>query len=90
MAADPSAIIWVSVGEAERKARTGVTIKLLTIGGSAASSKNVRSGDYPLSRPLLLVTKEAPTGTVRSFLEFCVSSQVTDLILAFDFVPYLD
>lgn len=90
VAADPDAIIWVSVGEAERKARTGVPIKLLAVGGVAATSKNVRSGNYPISRPLSLVTRGTPTGTARAFIEFCVSSQITDLVLAFDFVPYLD
>lgn len=90
VAADPHAIIWVSVGEAERKARDGVPIKLLAVGGVAAGSKTVRSGNYPISRPLTLVTRGTPMGTARAFIEFCVSSQVTDLVLAFDFVPYLD
>lgn len=90
VAADPHAMIWVSVGESERKARDGVPIKLLAVGGVAASSKNVRNGNYPLSRPLTLVTRGTPTGAARIFLEFSVSSQVTDLVLAFDFVPYLD
>lgn len=90
VAADPHAMIWVSVGEAERKARDGAAIKLLAVGGVAASSRTVRSGNYPIARPLTLVTRGAPTGTARAFIEFCVSSQITDLVLAFDFVPYLD
>lgn len=90
VAADPHAMIWLSVGEAERKARAGVPIKLLAIGGVVASSKNIRSGNYPISRPLTLVTRGTPAGAARAFIEFCVSSQVTDLVLAFDFVPYLD
>lgn len=90
VAADPSAIIYVSVGEAERNARDGVSIKLLAVGGVPASSKNVRNGNYPLSRPLTLVTRGTPTGKTRAFIEYCLSSQVTDLVLAFDFVPYLD
>lgn len=90
VATDPHAIVYVSVGEAERKARDGVPIKLLTIGGVPASSKNVRNGNYPLSRPLALVTRGTPSGKGRAFIEYCVSSQITDLVLAFDFVPYLD
>lgn len=90
VAADPDALIWVSVGEAERKARDGVPIKLLAVGGVLASSKSVRSGNYPISRPLTLVTRGSPAGAARAFIEYCVSSQVTDLVLAFDFVPYLD
>ena len=90
VAADPRAIVYVSVGEAERKARDGAPIKLLAIDGVTASSRNVRSGNYPLSRPLTLVTRGTPSGKTRAFIEYCVSSQVTDLVLAFDFVPYLD
>ena len=90
VAADPHAVIWLSVGEAERKARDGVPIKLLAIGGVPASSRNVRTGNYPISRPLTLVTRGTPSGRTRAFIEYCVSSQVTDLVLAFDFVPYLD
>lgn len=90
VAADAQAIIWVSVGEAEREILKGVPVKLLAVGGVAASSRNVRSGNYPISRPLTLVTRGTPTGAVRAFIEFCVSSQITDLIVAFDFVPYLD
>lgn len=90
VAADPRAVVWVSLGEAERKALGGVPIKLLAVGGVAASSRNVRNGNYPISRPLTLVTRGTPTGAARAFIEFCVSAQITDMVVAFDFVPYLD
>lgn len=90
VAADPRAIVWVSLGEAERKALGGVPIKLLAVGGVAASSRNVRNGNYPISRPLTLVTRGTPTGAARAFIEFCVSAQITDMVVVFDFVPYLD
>ena len=90
VADDPSAIVFVSVGEAERKAAGGVPVKLLAIDGVPATSATVRNGNYPMSRPLMLVHRGAPAGYSRKFIEYCLSSQVTDLILAFDFVPYLD
>jgi phosphate transport system substrate-binding protein len=90
VANDPDAIIFVSVGEAERRARAGSPIRLLNIDGVSPTSTNVRTENYPISRPLTLVTRHRPTGITRSFIEFCVSSQVTDLILSFDFIPYLD
>lgn len=90
VAADPQAVIYVSLGEAERKAREGVPVKLLAIGGVVASSRNIRSGNYPLSRPLILVMRGTPTGMARTFFEYCVSSEITDLVRAFDFIPYLD
>lgn len=90
VAANANAIIYVSLGEAERKVRSGTPVKLLMVDGVAATSKNVRSNDYPIARALTLVTRGTPTGPVRAFIEFCVSSQITDLILTFNYVPYLD
>ena len=65
-------------------------IKLLPTGGVVASSRNIRNGNFPISRPLTLVTRERPTGLTKAFVEYCASSQVTDLIVAYNFVPYLD
>lgn len=87
---NPNAIVYVSVGEAERKAQGGAPIKLLPVEGVAANSRNVRSGDFPISRPLLLVTSSLPRGLAKAFIEFSLSPQVTELILAHDFVPYAD
>lgn len=87
---NPNAIAYVSVGEAERRAQAGTPIKLLPVGGVAATSNNIRTGNFPISRPLTLVTKSLPTGLAKEFIEFSLSSQVMDLILAHDFVPYQD
>lgn len=90
VAADPLAIVYLSVGEAERKVQLGQTIKLLAIDGVFATGANVRSSNYPLSRPLTLVSRGAPMGLAKGFIEYCVTSQVTDLIINYDFMPYLD
>lgn len=87
---NPNAIVYISVGEAERNANAGVPIKLLQAGGVAASSKTIRNGNYPISRPLVLVTKGLPSGLTKIFIEFCLSSQITDLVEAYKFVSYLD
>jgi phosphate transport system substrate-binding protein len=60
------------------------------IDGVAATSRAIRSGDYPLARPLSLVTKGNPAGLAKLFIEYAASSQVSDLVIAHDFVPYLD
>jgi len=90
VAADPLAIEYVSVGEAERAVNSGSHIKLLAIGGIQATSADVRAGRYPIARPLLLVRRTAPTGAAQQFIEFCLSRQVSDLIAAYDFVAYQD
>lgn len=90
IAETPRAIVYVSVGEAERNAKAGVPIKMLPIGGIEATSQNVRQGSFPISRPLTLVVRGLPKGLAKSFVEFSLSSQVTDLVITYDFIPYLD
>ncbi|HVO88569.1 MAG TPA: hypothetical protein VMV45_08505 [Casimicrobiaceae bacterium] len=65
-------------------------IKLLDVEGVAASVRNIRNGNFPISRPLLLITSNAPSGAAKKFITFALSSQATASIDAFDFVPYLD
>jgi hypothetical protein len=38
----------------------------------------------------LFFTQGAPAGLVNTFIEYASPSQVTDLIVSHDFVPYLD
>lgn len=87
---NPNGIAYISVGEAERQALAGVPIKLVPVAGVAATSRNIRSGDFPLSRPLTLVTRELPKGLPKAFIDFALSPEVTDIIRKYDFVPYLD
>lgn len=90
MIENPNAILYMSVGEAERRMQAGVPIRLLPVDGVAASSRSIRDGNFPISRALSLIVKGIPTGLAKAFIEYAVSSQVTDLVVAHDFVPYLD
>jgi len=90
VAENPDAIVYISVGEAERAVRRGTPIKPLPLQQVASTIRNVRSNYYPLSRPLTLVTRGVPSGAAKQFLDFAMSSQVTDLIREYSFVPYLD
>lgn len=90
VAGNRHAIGYVSIGTAEYDAAHGVPIKLLPIGGVAASTENVRKGVFPLSRPLHLVTRTAPSGLAKSFIEYAQSQAVYDLIRQQYFVPLAD
>ncbi len=88
VAGNPDAIGYVSVGSAGYAATHGVPIKLLPLDGVAASAETVADGSFPLARPLVLVTKPQPGNPlVRPFLDFALSAEVNDLILALSFVP---
>lgn len=87
---NPNGITYLSVGTAQQQADTGAPIKLLPINGVAATTKNIRTRNFPISRPLLLLTKEVPTGLARDFINFSLSSQITDIVSQHHFVAYLD
>lgn len=87
VAGNPGAIGYVSIGTAEFEAVQGTPIKLLPMEGVAATVANVRDGHFPLSRPLNLVTKGAPSGLAKRFIDFARSGKINDLVEAQFFVP---
>ncbi len=90
VAGNRNAIGYVSIGTAEYDATHGVPIKLLPVGGVAASTESVRTGAFPLSRPLHLVTRTSPSGLAKAFIEYAQSQAVYDLIRQQYFVPLAD
>lgn len=90
VAGDRGAIVFMSIGEAERAVEAGQPVRLVAVDGIDASSRSVRKGDFPIARPLTLVTRGLPRGLAREFIEFAMSSSVTGLIRQLDFVPYVD
>jgi phosphate transport system substrate-binding protein len=53
----------------------GPGLKPLSVNGIPISVANVRNGTYPLSRPLYLITRGAPKGAVKDFLEFVLGPE---------------
>jgi len=87
VAGSPGAIGYVSIGTAEADAQSGVEIKLLPLGGVAATSENVTSGAFPMSRPLNLVTHGTPGELAKAFIDYAQSEQVHDIVQRQYFVP---
>jgi len=87
VAGNPNSIGYVSIGTAEHNASNKVPIKLLPVSGIAATTENVQNGKFPISRPLNLVTKTAPQGLNKEFIEFARSPKVQDIVKEQNFVP---
>ena len=66
---DSHAIGFISFGYVDN------TVKALSIDGIEATAENAKSGTYPIVRPLYFLTKEAPTGLVKEFIDFCLSDE---------------
>ena len=67
VAQHPEAIGYVSMG------RLSQEVKVLEIEGMAPTPKSVRQGGYHLLRPLFLITRQEPTGEIKSFVDFVLS-----------------
>ena len=61
-------------------------IRALPVDGSAPTRGAVQRGAYPLKRPLILVTKDVPTGDTKAFFAFMLASEA-QAIVARKFVP---
>lgn len=81
------AIGYVSIGTAEADIKAGVPIRLLPLGGVQANTGNVATGEFPMSRPLNLVTTSASSSLANEFIRFCQSANVHDLVKLQYFVP---
>jgi phosphate transport system substrate-binding protein len=90
VAGNRHAIGYVSIGTAEYDESQGVPIKLLSVGGVAASTETMRNGTFPLSRPLHIVTRTPPVGLTKVFIEYAQSKAVHDIITQQYFVPLVD
>jgi phosphate transport system substrate-binding protein len=62
-------------------------LRLLPCGGVAATPANVANGTYPIPRPLLLATREAPQGPAKEFLDFARSPAVREVLDKYHVVP---
>lgn len=80
VAADENAITFASLAFKVKGA------KVLSLNGIDAQPKNVKSGAYFLSRPLLLVTKGLPQGDVKKFMDFMLSPE-GQIVVGKHFVP---
>jgi len=69
VADEPNAIGYVGFGNVEP------SIKLLTIDGVLPSEETARNGQYPLVRPLLLLTGPLTQPLARMFVDFALSDE---------------
>ncbi len=66
---DPAAIGFISLG------LVNIKVKALELDGIVASRENVINGTYGLSRPFIFITREAPAGNAKLFIDFVLSEK---------------
>lgn len=87
VANEPRAITYMSVGASQYEASRGVPIRPLPLEGIEATVATVAAGEFPLSRPLLMITSPQPDALTQAFIDYARSSQVHDLVRQLSYVP---
>jgi phosphate transport system substrate-binding protein len=67
--------------------QSGGQVKALSLGGTAPTEENVKSGRYFLTREFLFVIRGEPTPPVKRFVDFVLSPEGDRVIRANGAVP---
>jgi len=81
---DRWAIGYVGLGYV---ADAGAKVKALRVDGVEPSEATVLDGSYPIARPLHLYTNGEPRGSVKEFVDFCLSEQGQKIVKEQGYVP---
>jgi len=90
VAADRGAIAYIGLGFA---AEARGTVKTLAVKADARSEavapteESVKSGAYPVSRPLFLYTNGQAQGAAKQFIDFCLSPAGQQIVRETGYVP---
>ena len=80
----PGAIGYVGLGYTE-----GVKALRLDVGGTAVEPtlENIKNKEYPISRPLFMLTNGEPDGLARQYLDFIMSAEGQEIVASVDYIP---
>ncbi|MGE5197203.1 MAG: PstS family phosphate ABC transporter substrate-binding protein [Deltaproteobacteria bacterium] len=87
VAGNPDAIGYYGMGYISPKQKAVAIAKDEKSEYVAPTIENVISGKYPISRPLFMYTNGEPKGAVKKFIDFVLSKEGQEIVLATDFVP---
>jgi phosphate transport system substrate-binding protein len=71
---DPNAIGFISLASLDD------SVKAVSVEGVQVSTDNILNGSYKIQRPFLYLTKEAPAGAVKTFIDFVLSAEGQSII----------
>ncbi len=87
VAGNPQALGYVSIGAAASEAEAGTPIKLIGCDGVPATTAAVAHGDFPITRPLQVVSRGELSPLASHFLDYLKSPAVHDIIESHLYVP---
>ena len=87
VAGNPAAIGYYGMGYISAKQKAISVAKDVKSEYVTPTINNVVKGKYPISRPLIFYSQCEPQGLVKKFIDFALSKEGQEIVLATDFVP---
>ncbi|MCX8160357.1 MAG: phosphate ABC transporter substrate-binding protein [Candidatus Saccharicenans sp.] len=78
---DPNSIGFISLGLVNE------SVKTLALNGVKPTEEAILKKEYKLVRPFLFLTKEAPTGLAKEFIDFILSEEIQELVHKEGLIP---
>jgi phosphate transport system substrate-binding protein len=87
VARNPNAIFYPGLGYVTSQVKPLAIKKTADSPGVLPSIGTALDGTYPVARPLLYYTNGAPTGTIKAFIDYCLSSEGQEKVTEVGYVP---
>jgi phosphate transport system substrate-binding protein len=87
VAGNANVIFYSGLGYVNSSVKTLAIKKNASDTAVKPSVANALNGTYPISRPLFYYTNGAPTGVIKTYIDYCLSDEGQEEVLAAGFVP---
>jgi phosphate transport system substrate-binding protein len=87
VAQNPNAIFYAGLGYVTSQVNTVAVKKTASAPGILPSKETVLDGTYPIARPLFFYTNGEPTGVIKDFIDYCLSSEGQEKVSGVGYVP---
>ncbi len=87
VAGNVNAIFYSGLGYINNTVKTIAVRKTADDTAVQPSVATALNGTYPISRPLFFYTNNAPTGVIKTFIDYCLSTEGQEEVLVAGFVP---
>lgn len=82
VASDPNAIGYASFGAAKEN----TNVKMIKVEGVEPTEESISAGQFKISRPFLMLTKEEPTGAAKDFIDFILSAEGQEVVSSHNYL----
>ena len=87
VASNPNAIFYPGLGYMTDEVKPLAIKQTADTPGVLPSVQTALDGSYPIARPLLFYTNGDPTGTIKAFIDYCLSSEGQAKVTEVGYVP---